>query len=782
MSILQETISDKLYSQRTSAAVDAAFSDVAAFGKRTANKLAIAPPTNVDEIVDYMPLDVDYTRNTCLYGVSVTGSSMSEIYISDDLMATSTKIADRTEAPFTTFQAAGGFVNIYFMSAFALEDGSYLLSVYGGKEYTDYPVGRLFRTTDQGTTWTAVLDMPHGYLADFSLTSRGQRLVIGEYGAKPDPVGENGRNIYLSEDYGATWELIYAPDAEAGAHIHCAIIDPTNPNRVYVSKGDSPASELFWLDYNSETDTWDRTSSFPRIQPTHMIAYLNDIYLTSDNSAPLIEKLDTTTGELSIAWNLPLPTASGDTLWYNGVMSDGYIFIIKHIAGMFYCGVFESVAEAGGLYVSRDMINWSRLRAYNPSGSGGYRRIAGVLFGKLIVGTSKIADAVGQTGVVMDVPTTRTVEAVFTAPAKTNLLAASGDADFEGASHNWLKYNYITAADISTDTALHGSKCLKVACNNSTGSSGSLRTPYLGFGRTMNYTPQAGDFLTFSVWIKNGTLTGSQAFSIVTVAPASRPLNTAFRRVNSATSAPLLSLSGWVRYTQTIEFLQNYDASSSDWLQIDLQLTGADATTRYFYLDCASIVISTADTYLLEPFTVGTDTKDFCLFPGAGSAPEWTVTGMWWPSFGRRTKISGTYTIATVSDLAGNEVVLYWDKTTSKVTLTGTGAFSAAAATEYYPSFSDCVPFAIAGDATGIKAVVFDPYNGVQTIGDMSAGPLTNSPAFVTVGGSADTSGLGYFSLIRTYDTAMSDSDIQTAWANQTMETNIVPQVVRIGW
>ncbi len=98
------------------------------------------------------------------------------------------------------------------------------------------PPARLFKSTDEGKTWTEIKSLP-SYPGRISVAiamhTNGQRIfVVGG-------VMENGSGVYRSDDGGATWKHMGSGDTRVangqGNYISGVWVDPQNPDIVYVA-------------------------------------------------------------------------------------------------------------------------------------------------------------------------------------------------------------------------------------------------------------------------------------------------------------------------------------------------------------------------------------------------------------------------------------------------------------------------------------------------------------------------------------------------------------------
>ncbi|NNM23158.1 MAG: hypothetical protein HKO54_06375, partial [Flavobacteriaceae bacterium] len=122
--------------------------------------------------------------------------------------------------------------------------------------------GGIFKTTDRGTSWTAVFDeVAKASIGDLAIAASNPNIIYagtGEANASSNTGAFFGDGIYRSDDAGASWTNIGLQESH---HIGRVVVDPTNPDRVFVAA----AGKLYG--YNSERgvyrttnggDTWEQ--------------------------------------------------------------------------------------------------------------------------------------------------------------------------------------------------------------------------------------------------------------------------------------------------------------------------------------------------------------------------------------------------------------------------------------------------------------------------------------------------------------------------------------------
>ncbi len=99
--------------------------------------------------------------------------------------------------------------------------------------YIAYATGGLWRTEDDGTTWTSLFDKYSSFaIGDTAVTADGKTLWLGTGENNSARTHYTGTGVFKSTDRGATWEHMGLADT---LHIGRIVIDPKNANTVYVA-------------------------------------------------------------------------------------------------------------------------------------------------------------------------------------------------------------------------------------------------------------------------------------------------------------------------------------------------------------------------------------------------------------------------------------------------------------------------------------------------------------------------------------------------------------------
>ena len=99
--------------------------------------------------------------------------------------------------------------------------------------YVGFASGGLFRTEDEGQSWTSVWDNQSSFaLGDFAISKDGQTIWMGTGEANNQRTSYSGTGIFKSTDAGKTWNFMGLPESH---HIARVIIDPKDENTVWVA-------------------------------------------------------------------------------------------------------------------------------------------------------------------------------------------------------------------------------------------------------------------------------------------------------------------------------------------------------------------------------------------------------------------------------------------------------------------------------------------------------------------------------------------------------------------
>lgn len=164
-----------------------------------------------------------------------------------------------------------------------LADGELLVCIYDPIDHSEKASLWKSRGWDpedfSGTTWEKVHDLYHARVYvnnSWGISTYDNVIVLAEYG--PKTAEYNARHVYLSTDYGETWETIFDLGSTQGAHLHGVCFDPWY-NRIWVSNGDGPHAAIRY------SDDWGKTwTVVSNKQPTSIIALEHAVVFATDSS------------------------------------------------------------------------------------------------------------------------------------------------------------------------------------------------------------------------------------------------------------------------------------------------------------------------------------------------------------------------------------------------------------------------------------------------------------------------------------------------------------------
>ena len=102
-----------------------------------------------------------------------------------------------------------------------------------GSLYVAYATGGLYRTEDDGATWTSLFDNQASFgIGAIALSKDGKTIWVGSGEANSQRTSYAGDGVYKSTDAGKTWQNMGLPESQ---HIGKILIDPRNPDVVWVA-------------------------------------------------------------------------------------------------------------------------------------------------------------------------------------------------------------------------------------------------------------------------------------------------------------------------------------------------------------------------------------------------------------------------------------------------------------------------------------------------------------------------------------------------------------------
>ena len=204
-------------------------------------------------------------------------------------------------------------------------------------DYTTNTSGALMRSTNNATTFSNVLTFTNDtYQAPWSYGSIGNKIVIGEYGART-VVGQT-KNVWLSTDNGLNWNRIFSTNSsQTGKHIHQVGID--NVGTIYINHGD------IYKDAVRSTDNGVTWNHFGITDQYTSMAFANNFIIFGNDPSPQFIVTNETNSKILV--ELPVP-------WTN------FISRINYVNGVFYAiqsGEFSSPYKTG-LWISTNGRDW----------------------------------------------------------------------------------------------------------------------------------------------------------------------------------------------------------------------------------------------------------------------------------------------------------------------------------------------------------------------------------------------------------------------------------------
>jgi|GEM_PF-7066526 len=297
--------------------------------------------------------------------------------------------------------------------------------------------GRVYRSTGWSTshttaTWTLVLTSIGGAVNNFGLNNAtfgddnlvagtSKYGVIGCYGTQTPGSGDattSGRYVYFTEDYGATWSLVFDlytwSGNTAGMHVHSAAYDPWW-DRLWVAWGDVQMNSKLDVVYSDDHGaTWIQLDALPStysalgaMQSTAVLPRPDYILFGSDPNQGLWMIPRTayrTYGKLSIVYMNSGGTANTSISTNLTSLRGGLGFPI------FHSWTTERTDMLAGFSVSHDDMTFQRVFDYpQPS-----LKAINVVFGPSVKGNLLIGGQLSTTYYLLTGSLVKTEEGVIT--------------------------------------------------------------------------------------------------------------------------------------------------------------------------------------------------------------------------------------------------------------------------------------------------------------------------------------------------------------------------------
>lgn len=129
------------------------------------------------------------------------------------------------------------FGNLRWRNIGPTQQGGRVIQIRAPRNHPDqvivaFATGGLWRTSDDGITWTPLFDYESAYaIGDFDVTADGKTLWVGTGENNSQRTSYSGTGVFRSDDSGKTWRHMGLEDTHRIGRI---LIHPRNPNTVYV--------------------------------------------------------------------------------------------------------------------------------------------------------------------------------------------------------------------------------------------------------------------------------------------------------------------------------------------------------------------------------------------------------------------------------------------------------------------------------------------------------------------------------------------------------------------
>jgi hypothetical protein len=211
----------------------------------------------------------------------------------------------------------------------------------------------LWHSEDQGSSWHISMRIPHrerGTTCIFKngLTYFDGHLVAGVYSYKPTSVPR----VYISEDLGSTWRLLYDAirDFPHANHCHSCAYDEYS-GKLFCSFGDYSRPDLLFMVRNGEV--YRKKLLFEYGGLGWLFSKKHIFFCPDWLPRNLWVAIDRENGHIIYIQN----DITTNVLWAS-------IYDVKN--GYYYVGT-ESTKKFGGIFVSKDLLNWYPILLTPPS-------------------------------------------------------------------------------------------------------------------------------------------------------------------------------------------------------------------------------------------------------------------------------------------------------------------------------------------------------------------------------------------------------------------------------
>jgi hypothetical protein len=212
----------------------------------------------------------------------------------------------------------------------------------------------LWRSEDHGSSWNLSMKLPSraprtASIFKNSLTNFNGFLVAGVYSYQPTPLPR----IYVSEDRGLTWSLLYDAnqDFPHANHCHCCNYDPYS-ERLFCSFGDHSRPDLLFALKHGKIAEKRLLFEYGGLGWLFSKKYV--FFAPDGRPRGFWVAIDRETGdhiyiEVGVTTNI---------LWAS---------LYDPIKGYYYVGSESDKNRFGGIFVSKDLLNWYPILLTPPS-------------------------------------------------------------------------------------------------------------------------------------------------------------------------------------------------------------------------------------------------------------------------------------------------------------------------------------------------------------------------------------------------------------------------------
>ena len=253
-----------------------------------------------------------------------------------------------------------------------------------GTIYVGTGTGGVFKTTNMGTTWSAIFEKEA--VASIGAVSvwprRGSVVWVGTGEANSRNSSSWGRGIYRSDDGGVNWKL---SGLEATTNISRIVCDPNDSNVVYVAAlgrlwGENPERGVFrtrdggktWtqvLKQDAKTGAVDLVMDPAQPRTLYAAMYARRrtpwSYTGGGETGGIWKSTDGGDHWAKLTAGLPTRTGRIGLCVYRKHPNVVYAVVESDAGGRI--GVFDDVSRAGGVFRSDDAgANWKRISPFAP--------------------------------------------------------------------------------------------------------------------------------------------------------------------------------------------------------------------------------------------------------------------------------------------------------------------------------------------------------------------------------------------------------------------------------